>query len=111
MDKVLYTNFTTTEELVDELLKQKEFKKAMTRTNLAKFWKSVAGEKFAQKSRPWGMLGSNTMIIACENAIVAQELLLNKSKLLEKFTPYTKSLKIKVEDLRFDAKKWNERNL
>ena len=106
MEKVLYTNFTSTEELVNELLEQKEFKKAMTRTNLMKFWQNVAGEKFAEKSKPWGMLGSNTMIIACENAIVAQELLLHKNKLLEGFTPYAKSLKIRVDDLRFDAKKW-----
>lgn len=106
MEKVLYTNFTSTEELVDELLKQKEFKKAMTRTTLSKFWKDVAGEKFAKKSKPWGMLGGNTMIIACENAIVAQELLLHKAQLLEKFKPYTKSLKIRVDDLKFDAKKW-----
>ena len=108
MEKVLYTNFTSTEELVDELLKQKEFKKAMTRTNLMKFWKEVVGAKFAEKSKPWGMLGSNTMIIACENAIVAQELLLKKNKLLKNFTPYTKSLRIRVDDLRFDAKKWEE---
>lgn len=106
MEKVLYTNFTSTEELVNELLEQKEFKKAITRTNLMKFWQNVAGAKFAEKSKPWGMLGSNTMIIACENAIVAQELLLQKNKLLEKFKPYTKSLKIRVDDLRFDAKKW-----
>ena len=108
MEKVLYTNFTSTEELVNELLEQKEFKKAMTRTNLMKFWKNVAGTKFAEKSEPWGMLGSDTMIIACENAIVAQELLLQKLKLLEKFKPYAKSLKIRVEDLRFDAKKWGK---
>ena len=108
MEKILYTNFTSTEELVDELLKQKEFKKAMTRTNLMNFWRNVAGAKFAEKSKPWGMLGSNTMIIACENAVVAQELLLHKNKLLEKFKPYTTSLKIRVDDLRFDCKRWRE---
>ena len=53
------------------------------------------------------MLGS-TMIIACENAVVAQELNLRKTQLIAKLEPYLKSLKIKVKDLRFDPKKWIE---
>jgi hypothetical protein len=51
-------------------------------------------------------MGSGVMVIACENAIVAQELMLMKFQLLEKFKPYLKSLKMNVSDLRFDSKKW-----
>ena len=103
---VLYTDFVSTEALIEELLGQKEFKKAMTRSNLYKFWSKTAGEKFAQKSKPYSMIGS-TMIIACENAIVAQELTLRKAQLLLKLEPYLKSLKLTVKDLRFDPKKWD----
>ena len=46
------------------------------------------------------------MVIACENAIVAQELMLKKTQILTKLEPYLKSLKMKVKDLRFDPKKW-----
>ncbi len=106
MKKVLYTDFVTTESLVEELLGQKEIKKAITRNNLYKFWDKVAGEKFAQKSKPYSMLGGGVMVIACENAIVAQELTLRKTQLLVKFEPYLKSLKLNVKDLRFDPKKW-----
>lgn len=106
MEKVLYTDFVGVDELVGELLKQKEFKKAMTRSNLCKFWRNVVNKKFADRSRPYSMLPGNIMVIACENAIVAQELLLNKTQLLVKFQPYTKSLDITVNDLKFDAKKW-----
>ena len=52
------------------------------------------------------MLGGGVMVIACENAIVAQELMLKKTQILVKFKPYLESLKIKVTDLRFDPKKW-----
>ena len=106
MKKVLYTDFVTTESLVEELLGQKEIKKAITRNNLYKFWDKVAGEKFAQKSKPYSMLGGGVMVIACENAIVAQELTLRKTQLLVKFEPYLKSLKLNVKDLSFDPKKW-----
>ncbi len=106
MKKILYTDFVTTESLVEELLGKKEVKKAITRNNLYKFWDKVAGEKFAKKSKPYSMIGGGVMIIACENAIVAQELTLRKTQLLVKFEPYLKSLKLNVKDLRFDPKKW-----
>lgn len=88
-------------------MEQKEVKKAITRSNLYKFWARVAGAKFAQKSKPYSMLAGGIMVIACETPIVAQELLLKKTQLLVKFKPYLDSLNIKLTDLRFDAKKWS----
>lgn len=108
MDKVLYTDFIGVDELVGELLEQKEFKRAITRSNLYKFWKQAAGENFANRSRPYSMLPGNIMVVACENAIIAQELLLNKARILAKFQPYAKSLKMEVKDLKFDPKRWSE---
>ena len=108
MKKVLYTDFVEIGSMIEELLEKKEFKKAMTRSNLYKFWGKVAGAKFADKSKPYSMLAGGVMVIACENAIVAQELMLKKKQLLVKFKLYLESLKIKVTDLRFDPKKWTE---
>ena len=106
MKKVLYTNFVSTEEIIADMLENKDIKKAVTRSNLYKFWSNVAGEKFAEKSKPYSLLGGGVMVIACENAIVAQELMLKKTQLLVQLQPYLKSLKIKVKDLKFDPKKW-----
>lgn len=88
------------------MLDNKEIKKAITRNNLYKFWTNVAGKKFADRSRPYSMMSGGIMVIACENAIVAQELTLRKNQLLTKFEPYLKSLKMNIKDLRFDPKKW-----
>ncbi len=107
LKKVLYTDFVSTETLMENLLCQKEFKKAVTRSNLYKFWSKIAGEKFADKSKPYSLIGS-TLIVACKNAVVAQELTLRKTQLLVKFEPYLKSLKLRVQDLKFDSKKWTE---
>ncbi len=106
MKKILYTDFVGTSEIIAEMLENKEIKKAMTRSNLYKFWGKVAGAKFASKSKPYSMIGGGVMVIACENSIVAQELMLKKTQLLVKFKPYLESLKINVKDLKFDAKKW-----
>ena len=94
MQKILYTDFISTEELINDLMEQKEVKKAITRSNLYKFWARVAGAKFAQKSKPYSMLAGGIMVIACETPIVAQELLLKKTQLLVKFKPYLDSLNI-----------------
>lgn len=107
MKKVLYTNFVSTEEIIAEMLENKDIKKAVTRSNLYKFWSKAAGEKFADKSKPYSMLPGGIMVISCENTIVAQELMLKKTQILVKLQPYLKSLKINVKDLKFDPKKWS----
>ena len=106
LKKVLYTDFVKTESIIEVLLEKKEIKKAITRNNLYKFWDKIVGEKFVNRSKPYSMIAGGVMVVACENAIVAQELTLRKFQLLAKFQPYLKSLKLNVKDLRFDPKKW-----
>lgn len=106
MKKILYTKFKNIDEIIAEMAKHAAIRKAMTRANLCKFWRKVAGEKFAQNSKPYSMLRGSIMVIACKTPVVAQELLLRKTQLLVKFKPYVESLDMKLTDLRFDAKKW-----
>lgn len=106
--KVLYTNFEGIDDILSKMLDDKEFKKGLTRSNLFKFWKKVVGEKFENNSKPYSMSTNSTMIVACKSSIVAQELMLRKTKILKDLAPYLKSLKLTVKDLRFDAKRWIE---
>lgn len=108
MKKILYTKFKNMDDIIAELSKKKEIKRAITRSNLYKFWKNVAGEKFAQNSKPYSMIRGSIMVIACETPIVAQELMLRKTQLLVKFKPYVESLHMKLTDLKFDSKKWQQ---
>ena len=107
MKKILYTKFQNVDEIIAEMMKHAAIRKAITRTNLCKFWAKVAGEKFAKSSKPYSMIKGSIMVIACETPIVAQELMLRKTQLLVKFKPYVESLHMKLTDLRFDAKKWS----
>ena len=106
MKKILYTDFEDVSSIIETMLTSKELKKAITRNNLYKFWTKIVGKKFSDKSKPYGMVGSGVMIIACQNAVVAQELVLQKAQILEKFQPFLKSLHLKVNDIKFDCKKW-----
>ena len=104
--KVLYTDFEGVDITIAKLLENKDFKKAITKSNLFKFWKKSVGEKFATNSKPYSMTTNSIMVIACKNSAVAQELMLRKTKILKELEPYLKSLKMNVKDLRFDVKRW-----
>ena len=106
MKKILYTKFQNIDDIIADLMKNSAIRKAVTRANLCKFWNKVAGAKFAKTSRPYSMVKGSVMVIACETPVVAQELMLRKTQLLVKFKPYVESLNMRLTDLKFDAKKW-----
>ena len=106
MKKVLYTDFEGVDSVISSMMDNPQLKKAITRTNLINFWDKILPVKFKGKSKPYSMLPGYVMVIACENPIVAQELSLYKVILLKKFEPYLKSLRMKVNDFKFDSKKW-----
>ena len=108
MGKILYTDFEGVEDIIGSMMDNPQLKKAITRTNMYKFWDNILPDKFKGKSKPFSMLPGGIMVVACQNPVVAQELSLHKIILIKKFEPYTKSLKLRVQDLRFDAKRWNE---
>lgn len=108
MKKILYTDFVSTEEMMQELMGNKDIKKAIKRSNLYKFWGKVVGAKFAAKSKPHSTIGNSVMIIACQTPAVAQELMLKKTQLIIKLKPYLESLKMNITDLRFDTKRWQD---
>ena len=107
MSKVLYTDFEGVDDIISSMMDNPQLKKAITRTNLYKFWDSILPEKLKGKSRPYGMLPGGTMSVACQNPIIAQELNLQKIMLIKKFEPYAKSLNIRIQDIKFDPKKWS----
>lgn len=106
MSKVLYTDFEGVEDIIGSMMDNPQLKKAITKTNMYKFWDGILPEKFRGKSKPYGMLPGGIMTVACKNPVVAQELSFHKIILLKKFEPFAKSLKIRVQDLKFDSKKW-----
>lgn len=106
LGKVLYTDFEGLDSIIENMMDNPQFKKAVARTNLFNMWDSILPEKFKKKSRPFSMLPQGVMVIACENPVIAQELSFRKVLLLQKFQPYTKALNLKVNDFKFDPKKW-----
>jgi len=104
--KILYSDFEDAASIIEKMMTSKDLKKAVTRNNLYKFWEKIVGKKFSEKSKPYSLMGGGVLIVACANSSVAQELMLQKPQILEKFQPYLKSLHMNVKDLKFDPKKW-----
>lgn len=104
--KILYSDFEEIGSIVETMLSSPEMKKAVTRSNLYKFWRKVVGEKFGEKSKPYSMMGGGVLVVACANSAIAQELMLQKTQIVVKLEPYLKSLHIKIKDIKFDPKKW-----
>ena len=108
MGKVLYTDFENVEEIISSMMSNPNLKKAITRTNMYNFWEKILPEKFKNKSKPYSIMPGGVMVIACQNPVVAQELSLYKVMIIQKFAPYMKSLNMRVNDLKFDPKKWQQ---
>ena len=106
--KILYSNFEDASSIIESMMSSSELKKAVTRNNLYKFWAQVVNKKLSDRSKPYGMMGGGTLIIACENSIVAQELMMQKAQILQRFQPFLKSLRMNVKDIKFDQKKWEK---
>lgn len=106
MSKILYTDFEGVDNIIESMMDNPQLKKAITRTNMYKFWDNILPTKLKGKSKPYGMLPGGIMTVACQNPVIAQELSLHKIMLIKKFEPYAKTLKLKITDLKFDPKKW-----
>ena len=104
--KILYSNFTDTESIINEMISSPEMQKAMKRRSLYNFWEKTVGKKMAEFSKPYSMMGK-TLVVACQNPAVAQELLFQKNQIIDKMKPYLNALHLTLTDIKFDTKKWD----
>ena len=110
MSKILYSKFENVEDILLDLkkkLKPKEQSKVMT---LFLAWKEVVGAKLSEFSKPVGLSKDKTLIVACKNSMISQELYLNKDRIIKTVKFYADSLHLKVEDICFSHKIWGKYN-
>ena len=110
MQKILYTKFENVGDILESLkkkLKPKEQSKVVT---LFLVWKEIAGAKLAEYSKPVGLSKDKTLIVACKNSMISQELYLQKARILKSAQFYAESMHLKVLDICFSHKIWNKYN-
>ena len=108
MQKILYTSFESIGDILSELKKKLKPKKQSKVLTLFLVWNDVAGTKLAEFSRPVGLSKEKTLIVACKNPAVSQELYLIKSRILKSVQFYANDLGLKVDDICFSHKIWDK---
>ena len=110
MKKINNSNF----ELIEDVIKTIDFDydRSVQKNMgyLKEFWENTVGEKISEISRVYSISKDNTATIVCENSFIANELYLEKDNLLKKMNEKIDKTGIKLKDIKFDYKKWKEKN-
>lgn len=110
MNKPCTQNF----ELIQDIIKTLDFsfEKSMIDKigQLQKILEETEAGKFAPMPRVYDILKNETAVIICADSFIANELYLEKDKLLKSMKEKADALGIRIKDLKFDYKKWKERN-
>ena len=110
MEKILYTQFESVGDVLSELRKKLQPKKQSKVLTLFLAWNEIVGQKIAEFSKPVGLTKDKTLIVACKNSMISQELYLQKPQILVRTKSYAQNLQLKVEDICFSHKIWGKYN-
>ena len=110
MQKILYSNFQSSHDIVEELMKRMQPKKQSKVLTLFLVWSDIVGDKVAESSKPIGLSKEKTLIVACKNSMISQELYLNKARILKSLKAYAQDLQLTVNDVCFSHKIWEKYN-
>ncbi len=90
-------------------LKKDKMQEVIKQSTVFSFWSDIAGKKFKDLSIPYLIKGSN-LYVAVKSPVILQELSLNKKLLINKVNSYSLPLGIKIVNIVFDYKKFDEIN-
>ena len=110
MGKILYSKFENAGDILLELKKKLKPRKQSKVLTLFLAWSEIAGQKMAELSKPVGLSKDKTLIVACKNSMISQELYLNKIRILKSVQFYAQNLQLKVDDVCFSHKIWEKYN-
>ena len=111
MKKILYTEFQTIDEVIDGLKKSLNIKSQSQTEIINKIWGKIVNEKLLKFTQPLKINDLNVLSIACQNAVVANELMLQKNALIKRFNSISQDYNIKINDMFFSYKLWGKYNL
>lgn len=110
MKRINNSNF----ELIEDVIKELEFNytedKAEKIEKLTGYWIETVGNKISQFSKVLEVSADNIVTIVCADSFIANELYFEREQLIMKVNEKAKNLGITIKDIRFNYKKWKEKN-
>ena len=71
----------------------------------------IVSEKILKFTQPLKINDLKVLSIACQNAVVANELMLQKNALVKRFNSFSQDYNIEINDMFFSYKLWGKYNL
>ncbi|MEI8377031.1 MAG: DUF721 domain-containing protein [bacterium] len=104
-----YHNFDKLGDVLSSVAKQSGMNFGISQIALFSLWAEVVGVRFKKNTKAIKINGK-TLTIATKSSTVTQELSMFKADILKKLENMTKNLDIKIDDIIFNHKIWNEIN-
>lgn len=108
MKKIYNSNFEMIQDVIKEIDFNYEASVQESKEEFFKSWEQIIGRKISKLTKPYEISDDNVLTIRCADSYVANELYFEKEKILSLVKEKTEKLGIKIEDIRFDYKKWKE---
>ncbi len=106
--KIHNSNFELIENIIKDMKFNYEESVQDKKQQLFDSWEEIIGEKISKFSKLFEISTDNVITVQCADSFVANELYFEKDKIFNLVNKKAQELGIKLEDIKFDYKKWKE---
>lgn len=106
--KIHNSNFELIENIIKDLKFNYEESVQDKKQQLFDSWEEIIGKKISKFSKLFEISSDNVITVQCADSFVANELYFEKDKIFTLVNKKAQELGIKLEDIKFDYKKWKE---
>ena len=111
MKKINNSNFENLKDIIESIDFNYNPDDYQRIENLQKYWEDTIGNKISKLTKVYSFSNDNKLTVSCADSFVSNELYLEKAKILKIMNRKAEETGIKIEDIKFDYKKWKEKTM
>jgi len=107
------SNLESLKDLMENFSKKLGVDKAIKISTLITMWPEIVGPRFKNNSKAYTPLNQNRkniLVVATSSSVVSQELVMFKSEILKNIFKHASKLDLKIHDMIFNTKIWDDLN-
>ena len=107
------SNLESLKDLMENFSKKLGMDKAIKISTLITMWPEIVGPRFKNNSKAYTLLTQNRkniLVVATSSSVVSQELIMFKSEIIKKIYKYASKLDLKINNIIFNTKIWDDLN-
>lgn len=110
MKKLNNSDFELIHNIIQEIDFNYDSEKQKNTLILSELWENTTGKKISKLTKVFEFSDDNVITVLCADSFTANELYFSKENLLELMKEKAQNLGIKIKDIKFNYKKWKEKN-